>query len=1361
MSVFTRKSIIWGMAALLVAVTFSSCAKKRDSHFQQGQGSDLELISAYQQKEFSLKTLGPKVLAQPLSKGNAKLVSGEQIDVKKGDAGAVTQTNVSRAEKLRVSADAHPRVNVIDLVEVETDAALLSKDIPFRGLPHQGEGIYRIRYQISPTYLKVLKIAKPQHVPMQELPYSETLADGRIAVPLVGYRLRGLYRVENQRSETDKDTHILLEIPETDLARATHFKVDLASREIFEAVRKVDVFPSDLFGSEEAKNNEWYMSVTVVNTQEGRMTSGSDESFVGAEVAIESAARIKMLKTPSGIRGVNLNVDPRVAKIDVLNLDPILMIPAEWKDYRAASVGIDKAMKEEVSEDRPWIQRDYMVVDFEKMAQTGQDVDQIDRKTGKKRPSSRGEKKLVDLEIAKNYIAYTLEESEKGVRTKFAFLRAEERNYQPKVAFFSDMKTFGFFTQIRNFIENYETHREEDYEKNQVIQRFNPNANAEKTIYFHFTANSPKQFRSVGEVAVAEWNRAFAEAGTGVKVVLGKEDVALGDLRYNKINLIETVSDGTGLLGYGPSIADPRTGEIISATANIYVNPVRSGIIESIRRYVLEKTNALAGKEIDLSELGIAAGKASPIMPTPPQKNPQDKDNGEDKLKSVLAATNSDASVEPITGHEPMCSVGIIGNRVYRDIEENCDKEGKLSGYIAKVRASGKLAVEGEIALLQDCASRLIVRQMVPTLLHEMGHNFGLRHNFRGSYDAKNFGSKERHSSSIMEYSADEDDDAMSVGPYDIAAIRFGYADAVETTTADQFIRLDPNRSIADNLAEKGRRAREYQFCTDENTGINKGSGANLDPFCRRFDSGTTALEVVNFHIRQFAESYKFGYSRLGRFLRWGNRWEKYEGQLPELFALKEIYDFWRVRLTRAMRAQGLDPYFNGYSAQNFEDALKKIESRDPTFAEFVKEYRPAADQIFRFLKKTAFLPNNYCVFSRDDKKGAAPAMDAIEFDTLADLVASNHGVNISSCTAPEVSEWAEDRGLNYVTQVGFPLTTGRFIRIPTSKDTQVFGGEVASIPDYIGTKEDRDSAMFMLTVRNERSKSNEANKSYPSMMDEPAYRAEIQNELMARVTEGVDLSEFKIPGLARVPRFEKEKELLFIQFQYFLSGLKNARGTGEPEAYVPFQTVALDVGTQEYNNKREKISLNGIGYGPVSDLPNGAEGAKIRDLVRRSKALSAMRTDEVAFMQEAFAEALLHAKNGESTVEKVEDSLQLVGYFLNKWGSAKLLAPAIQAEPNLDAVINLFNAVNKLVQDAPDEEKPKVRAAKIAEVANGALKLPDNFQLDLEKAVPAWLAQARSAYQSYKDNQIDADAQIDLIKQVIKASHKARAEGG
>lgn len=88
------------------------------------------------------------------------------------------------------------------------------------------------------------------------------------------------------------------------------------------------------------------------------------------------------------------------------------------------------------------------------------------------------------------------------------------------------------------------------------------------------------------------------------------------------------------------------------------------------------------------------------------------------------------------------------------------------------------------------------------TILHEVGHTLGLRHNFKGSLQA----------SSVMDYTTDEDASLMPTpGAYDVAAVRYLYGlDAAKAT---------------------------QPFCTDEDRAV--------DAECDIWDSSATPLTTV------------------------------------------------------------------------------------------------------------------------------------------------------------------------------------------------------------------------------------------------------------------------------------------------------------------------------------------------------------------------------------------------------------------------------------------------------------------------------------------------------------------------------------
>ncbi len=124
---------------------------------------------------------------------------------------------------------------------------------------------------------------------------------------------------------------------------------------------------------------------------------------------------------------------------------------------------------------------------------------------------------------------------------------------------------------------------------------------------------------------------------------------------------------------------------------------------------------------------------------------------------------------------------------------------------------------------LEDRATQMTADEFVRTwlhevMIHEVGHNWGLRHNFKGSLGANV--SEKRPTNSVMDYN----DDQLIVeglflktpGVYDDEAIRYGYQKNPE-----------PQKT--------------YPFCTDEEA--DDIFDYDFDPRCARFDSGENPLE--------------------------------------------------------------------------------------------------------------------------------------------------------------------------------------------------------------------------------------------------------------------------------------------------------------------------------------------------------------------------------------------------------------------------------------------------------------------------------------------------------------------------------------
>jgi len=163
----------------------------------------------------------------------------------------------------------------------------------------------------------------------------------------------------------------------------------------------------------------------------------------------------------------------------------------------------------------------------------------------------------------------------------------------------------------------------------------------------------------------------------------------------------------------------------------------------------------------------------------------------------------------------------------------------------------------------QEIIDLILPKTWILTLVHELGHNLGLRHNFEGSEDKENFYSSSElkkmnidhsiPSSTVMEYASNLNR-LPTLGKYDIAALRFAYQREVETKSGE-IIKLKNN--LSELPAEKIKDLKDYGYCTDENVGASIG--------CNRHDEGTTFTEIVNHYIKEYKILHETRNYRNGR----------------------------------------------------------------------------------------------------------------------------------------------------------------------------------------------------------------------------------------------------------------------------------------------------------------------------------------------------------------------------------------------------------------------------------------------------------------------------------------------------------------
>lgn len=157
------------------------------------------------------------------------------------------------------------------------------------------------------------------------------------------------------------------------------------------------------------------------------------------------------------------------------------------------------------------------------------------------------------------------------VQYRYSFKKREESKDYVPMAFAGEldpnMRKFGYFQSIKE-----EMNSETGLAKNIfLVNRWNPN----KEHNFFFTKDFPEKYKYIFFDIFKKTNAMFEKNGLAVRFHLYENNGVdgkvkeFGDLRYSFINLVD-IMDPSAPLGYGPSDADPFTGEIVAANLNVW-----------------------------------------------------------------------------------------------------------------------------------------------------------------------------------------------------------------------------------------------------------------------------------------------------------------------------------------------------------------------------------------------------------------------------------------------------------------------------------------------------------------------------------------------------------------------------------------------------------------------------------------------------------------------------------------------------------------------------------------------------------------------------------------------------------------------
>jgi Met-zincin/Domain of unknown function (DUF5117)/Domain of unknown function (DUF5118) len=335
-----------------------------------------------------------------------------------------------------------------------------------------------------------------------------------------------------------------------------------------------------------------------------------------------------------------------------------------------------------------------------------------------------------------------------------------------------------------------------------------------KKIIFWIERSVPDEYRAAVREGILEWNKAFEKIGFRDAIEVRQqenEDFDPEDVNFNTFRWI------TSELGYamGPSRANPFTGEIIDADIIFDASMIR---YYKGYQQMYKNERGLLDEPASLVEAS-RRGWGIPVEPL--QKNELSWNS------RSLAKEDADKLARVAAIRQGLCQCA-------------AQAHGEIS--LAMMAMSERFDQKPGDKLPDD----LIQQVIKETVMHEVGHTLGLRHNFKASTMLKNdqlhnteITRKQGLAASVMDYNPvnlapkgvkQGDFFSTTIGPYDYWAIEYAYK-PLSGSTEDEVKDL---KKIASRCTEAG-----LDYSTDEDL-----MAAN-DPLVNMWDLGNDPMKFA------------------------------------------------------------------------------------------------------------------------------------------------------------------------------------------------------------------------------------------------------------------------------------------------------------------------------------------------------------------------------------------------------------------------------------------------------------------------------------------------------------------------------------
>lgn len=401
-------------------------------------------------------------------------------------------------------------------------------------------------------------------------------------------------------------------------------------------------------------------------------------------------------------------------------------------------------------------------------------------------------------------------------------------------------------------------------------------------ITFIIEHTTPVRYRRWVKEGVLYWNKAFENVGLVGAIEVLQQDAQTGahmekdpeDVRWNFIRWLNN-NVGTAI---GPSRVNPWTGEILDADIVL-----TDGWIRHFNSQFNEVLPQIAMEGFDADTLAWLAKH--------PQWDPRVRLAPPAQRNFLVQQIQRDAAL-PFAGHP------VSGNRTELFGDDLYD------GLLGRTSQVNGMCMAGQAKMLDLAMARMMFEMaamhgvdeqqpaapaapatpeepkldgmpesfigplLAELVAHEVGHTLGLRHNFKASsaythaqINSQEFKGKKPLAGSVMDYlpinmnvpadpnnKVQGDYSMISIGPYDMWAIEYGYTFAND---------LKP---ILNRVAEP-----ELAYATDEDT-------MGPDPLARRYDLSKNPLDYAQNQIRLLKSNRE---KILDKFVKEGQSWAK------------------------------------------------------------------------------------------------------------------------------------------------------------------------------------------------------------------------------------------------------------------------------------------------------------------------------------------------------------------------------------------------------------------------------------------------------------------------------------------------------